>query len=170
MKVWRHATTPRKKKFKIAPSEGKIKALVFGYDSGVILVIACLDGEEKTLAAMLKHQVGMLFLAVFDPYDKMSKLFFLIKMAGPHSNVHHSEPHKIRIHTVISPLTLTKQFRHCTIRFSPFLSFERQFARTSRGRRGTTEHRAAVESKFYLSEINGLVLGLKMASERWKVY
>lgn len=35
---WRHATTPRKKKFEIAPSAGNIKALVFGYDADVILV------------------------------------------------------------------------------------------------------------------------------------
>jgi hypothetical protein len=35
---WRHATTPRKKKFQIAPSAGNIKALVFGYDADVIFV------------------------------------------------------------------------------------------------------------------------------------
>jgi hypothetical protein len=43
---WRHATTPRRNKFEIAPSAGNIKVLVFGYAADVILGLSCLDGEE----------------------------------------------------------------------------------------------------------------------------
>jgi len=118
---------------------------------------------------MMKHQqVGMLVL-VFDPDEEISKLFFFTKKAGPNSSVHHWDPHKIRIHTLTSPLTqpyspniVPSDFHH--------LSFERRLARTKLHGRGTTEHRAAMESKFYLSVIYGLVLGLKKASQRRKVY
>ena len=117
----------------------------------------------------MKHQqVGMLFL-VLDPDEEISKLFIFTKKAEPHSSVYHWDPHKSRIHTVTSPLTqpyspniASSDFHH--------LSFERRLARTTLHGWGTTEQNAAMESKFYLSVIYVLVLGLKKASQRCKVY
>jgi len=118
---------------------------------------------------MMKHQqVGMLVLFL-DLDEEISKLFFYTKKAGPHSSVHHWDPHKIRIHAVTSLLTQPYSPKIAPSDFH-HLSFERRLARTTLHGRGTTEHRAAMESKFYLPVIYGLVLGLKKASKRRKVY
>jgi len=105
---WHHAKTPRKKKFEIAPSAGSTKPIVSGYDADVILVTSLPIRRRVNSGRYDETPSGPECSFSCSIHTKKFENYFSLKKKkkfGPHSSVHHWDPHKIRIHIVTSPLT-----------------------------------------------------------------